>query len=479
MCGILFLQGPEARKSLPIWLDRLRHRGPDDDAVWLGDGMALGFTRLAINGSGLQGRQPYHHGRFVGAINGEIYNHRELAAFFGLDSDQECDTRVVLPLFEKLGSRVIDHLDGFFSAVVVDRDSGEIFCLRDHMGKKPLFVGETAEALFITSELKALDEIVWFETLPKGVSRVKPDTGQIIPVSRHHEFKPTSELRRLMADAVRKRMPMKEQPVGLFLSGGLDSSIVALLTSQLRDDIVYYTLGNQNSPDVSAVKVLVDALGLKDVRFVSRPSSEELPELVERVVYATESYNPSVISNGLSTFLLAEAARRDGIKVVLSGEGADELFGGYHVFREDEPWRETRRQLVDDMHFTELRRLDLSTMAHGVEARCPFLDRTIRAFSDQLGYSDLYAGSTNKVILRRVFEGHLPAEIVQRPKTSFDVGSGIRGQIVAHLRRNGRSEREELKTLWRRLFRFDSSQGYFHRYPVFDHLIDKRGAEHR
>ena len=479
MCGILFLQGPEAGKSLPVWLDRLRHRGPDDDAVWLGDDKALGFTRLAINGRGLQGRQPYHHGKFVGAINGEIYNHRELAASFGLDSGEECDTRVVLPLFEKLGSRVIDHLDGFYSGVAIDRESGAIFSLRDHIGKKPLFVGKTRETLFITSELKAVDEIIWFEILPKGVSRIEPNTGQILPISRHEQVKSTGEIRRLMSDAVQKRMPSKEQPVGLFLSGGLDSSIVALLASKCRDDIVFYTLGNQDSPDVRAVKMVVEALGLKDVRFVSPPSPAKLPDLVQQVVYATESYNPSVISNGLSTFLLADAARRDGIKVVLSGEGADELFGGYHTFREDEPWRETRRQLIEDMHFTELRRLDLSTMAHSVEARCPFLDRAVRAFSDELGYRDLYAGSANKVTLRRAFEDQLPTAIVQRPKTSFDVGSGVRGQVVAHLRRNDRSEREELKALWKRIFRFDSSHEYFHSYPVFDHLIDQRGARHR
>ena len=166
-------------------------------------------------------------------------------------------------------------------------------------------------------------------------------------------------------------------------------------------------------------------------------------------------------------------------QVVLTGEGADELFGGYHTFAEHDPWSQVRAQLMQDMHFTELRRLDMSCMALSVEARCPFLDRAVRTYSDRLDYNEMYSGQENKVTLRRHFEGLLPMEILARPKTSFDVGSGIRRLVVQHLRRNNRSEREELLALWQEHFAFDASAPYFHSYPVFDAAIDLRGEAHR
>lgn len=441
--------------------------------------MALGFTRLAINGNDIDGRQPHRYKHLVGAVNGEIYNFRELARSFDTNDSQGSDTRVVLPLFERSGPRVIEQLDGFYSGVVINRTTGSVFCLRDHIGKKPLFFGQSGENLFIASELKAFDRIDSFEIVPRGLTQVHLDSSRLELLTEHRAAKPSRELQPLMVDAVRKRLPIAKEPLGLFLSGGLDSSILAGLAGQLRNDIVYYALGDQDAPDSRAVETVAQALGLKDLRVVSPPKPSELSSLIRQVVYATESFNPSIISNGISTFLLARALRRDGIRVVLSGEGADELFGGYHLFQRDQQWRETRKRLIEDMHFTELRRLDMCTMAHGIEARCPFLDRTVRAFSDQLDFDDMFAENQNKLTLRHEFRELLPEATLRRPKTSFDVGSGVRGRVITYLRRNERSEREELKTIWEQLFTFDPSNSYFHRYPVLDHVIEKRGAKHK
>ena len=478
MCGIVLLHGPNAEARLPECLYRLRHRGPDDQDIWVGDHVALGFTRLEINGEGLSGRQPYRHGGLVGAANCEIYNYAELTRTFGLATGW-CDAHVVLPLLELRGPRVIDELDGFYSVVAFHPSTREVICLRDHIGKKPLFVGHSQDELFITSELKALDEVDWFKMLPRGVSQVKLKTGRVTQIAEHRPLRPQEAVSHLLEKAVRKRMPRPDQPIAVFLSGGLDSSLVAAIASQLRDDITYYTLGNPEGADRCAVETVVAALGLKDVRAVPLPPSAIIPEFIRAVVFATESYNPSVVSNGLATFLLAQAAHEDGIKVVLTGEGADELFGGYHSFREQDPWREVRVQLIDDMPYTELRRLDMSCMAHSVEARCPFLDRAVRGFSDQLTYDEMYSSDANKTMLRKSHEGVLPLTILHRPKTSFDVGSGIRQEVVQYLRRNGRSEREELLELWREHFSYDASAPYFHSYPVFDAAIDRRGVKHR
>lgn len=478
MCGIVLLYGPNADQRLSGCLARLQHRGPDAKATWRQGQLALGFTRLEINGEGDCGHQPYQYGDLIGAFNGEIYNHFALGQAYGLPLS-ECDTHIILPLFERQGPQAIECLDGFYSGVVFRSGQSEVFCLRDYLGKKPLFVGQSKGETFITSELKALDKIDWFEALPRGASTVNLQTGRVCEIAAHSNQPSTLGLIELFERSVLKRMPKSDQPLGVFLSGGLDSSIVASFVSRLRNDVTYFVLGEMESTDRQAVEIVVKALGLKDVRTVPLPTLDTIPELLSSVVHTTESFNPSIVSNGLATYLLAKAARDAGIKVVITGEGADELFGGYHTFHEDDPWKETRQQLINDMQFTELRRLDLSCMAHGVEARCPFLDRAIHSFSNQLAYHQMYGPDENKVTLRHSFEGCLPPEVLLRKKTSFDVGSGIRKQVVQYLRRNCRSEREELKTLWLESFAHEPSNPYFHAYPVFDSVIDCRGETHR
>lgn len=478
MCGIILFAGRNSESRLSPSLDLLRHRGPDSVGFWHGSDFSLGFARLEINGSGKIGQQPYLDRGMVGAVNGEIYNYHQLAVGHDLPTS-ECDTDILLPLFDFCGPRVIDLLEGFYSAVLIRPEERHVTCLRDHMGKKPLFYGRSKGEVFVTSELKALDAIDWFQIIPTGVSSLNLDTGSLTKLADHRIPKPQGDIVKLLKQAVQKRMPKRKQPVGVFLSGGLDSSLIAALTSQLREDVVYFTLGNEGDLDRSVLGSLVNHLRLKNVHFVPLPSRESIPDLLKSVVYTTESYNPSIISNGLATYLLAREARKIGIKVVLTGEGADELFGGYHSFQENDPWNKIRNQLIEDMHYTELRRLDMSCMAHGIEARCPFLDRELRGLSENLSYRDLYDGGNNKMILRRAFSGTLPDVVLKRGKTSLDVGSGIRREVVRHLSRNGRSERDELRDLWQDCFSFDATSSYFHSYPVFDSAIDKRGALHK
>lgn len=483
MCGVLFLHGPAAGERVAEAILKLRHRGPDDTVVWTEGRSALGFTRLAITDTSKAGLQPFVHGSRVGAFNGEVFNHAELIERHGLEVGGTCDVRVILPLYERMGANIIDELDGFYSGVILGDDQASVTCLRDQMGKKPLIVGRTGTEVFITSELKAVDPVEWFATVPMGVSRVDLRSGEVSMVRPHVPQPVESDLVQLLGNAVAKRIPPEGQPVGLFLSGGLDSSIVAAIASRFRDNIRYYCLARRDAPDLEYTRLLCDSLGLRDVRVVELPSAEELPRLLDQVVYATESYNPSIVSNGLGTYLLSSAVQADGVRIVLTGEGADELFGGYHRFAAGDPWRETRDRLLGDMHFTELRRLDAGSMACGVEARCPFLDRQMVSYAMSLGHSDLYAETTagriNKVALRRAFADALPDAVIGRQKTSFDVGSGLRREVVEYLRRRGRTEREELRDLWTRLFCSDHAHPYFHEYPMFDHAIDVRGAAHR
>lgn len=311
----------------------------------------------------------------IGAFNGEIYNADLLEKQYHLLRNSDCDTHVIAPLFAQLGEQVLSELDGFYSGVIYQLETDSILLFRDHMGKKPLFYGHANNNLFVVSELKALQNIDWFEQVPLGISQLDLATGTLTQIARHQQLtSTTSNLLSAMEQAVIKRLP--KQPFGVFLSGGLDSSIIAAITCQHRQDVTYFTLGDSDSIDVAMVERLVKHLGLKQVIYIPLPSEQKLPGLIDKVLYTTESYNPSIISNGLATYLLAQAAQRKDLKVVLTGEGADELFAGYHEQLSEKEWQVIRTKLITDMHFTELRRLDKCSMAHSIEARCPFLDRS-------------------------------------------------------------------------------------------------------
>ncbi len=469
--------GPGSYVEVEQLLPRLAHRGPDDQQVKGTDDVALGFARLAINGIGEVGAQPMEYEDLIGTFNGEVYNFRELSEQFDLPSSSS-DTEIILPLFKQLGEGILDVLDGFFSGVIVDRSSSKIWTIRDHIGKKPLFVGRSGTRVFITSELKAIENVDHFSRIPLGLSSVDGSTGEIVVIRQHQPFQVNDPISKIFRNAVVKRLPTPDQPVAVFLSGGLDSSLVASVVAQHRPDATYFTLGS--GADHHAVQDVVKALDLQDVRYVGLPDLEEMPDLIRKVVHITESYNPSIISNGLGTYLLSKAVREAGIKVVLGGEGADELFGGYHKFSSpDSDWKGIREQLIRDMPITELRRLDLASMANSIEVRCPFLDETLRNFSDQLAFADLYRGEANKIILRESFPDLLPESILLRQKTSLDVGSGIRGMVVDFLTDTGEKEREVLKKIWNEAFELDDSDPYFSFYPVFDVQINKRGKVHR
>jgi len=480
MCGIALLYGPSASSRINSLIPRLEHRGPDDVYFWKSDRIAIGFTRLAINDITEAGKQPYLCDGYVGAFNGEVYNYASLANKFKIKLNSHCDTHIILPLFLLEHENVLSSLDGFYSGLIYHPATNRLLLFRDHIGKKPLFIGESGGNFFVVSELKALDQISWFKEVPCGISQVDLQNRSFTLIAEHSRVsKPKNDLFSVLFGAVKKRIPTGEHKYGVFLSGGLDSSIIAAILCHLKSDAIYFTLGNQDSTDWLMVQKLSKHLKLSNVCNVPLPSAEELPDLIKTVVYATESYNPSIVSNGLATYVLSEAAKKEQIKVVLTGEGADEMFAGYHYGLSTLQWKETQANLVQDMHFTELRRLDLCSMAHGIEARCPFLDKDIRSIAENLDFTDYFAQGLNKVLLRTTFGHLLPNDIAERRKTSFDVGSGIRAMVVKYLKRNGKSEKEELREIWCDVFQHDVSDPYFHSYPVFDNVISQRGDRHR
>lgn len=484
MCGIVAIIGKESSVLIENALKKIKHRGLDATKIIANELITFGFNRLAINDKSEYGHQPFEYGNLIGVFNAEIYNSEELKNEFNLFTLSNSDTELILPLFEKLGKSIIHYLDGFYSGIIFNKVTKKLFVMRDYIGKKPLFYVNCNNSDFIVSELKAVNQIDCFQIIPKGFSEI---VGSQIKTIEMHKISKISKdnLKQVITSAIEKRIPKEEKQFGVFLSGGLDSSIIASVISKLADNVTYYTLGDKNSTDIQFVKLLSKHLGIEHkLKIVALPTPIDFPELLNKLVYHTESYNPSIISNGLATFLLSKAAFQNEIKVVISGEGADELFCGYPVSKNINDCFEKRTELIENLHFTELRRLDLASMAHTIEVRCPFLDRKVYAASIDCVLNDLIIHTDNgirgKQILREVFRNDLPNEIIERNKMSFDVGSGIRKLVVEYLTRNGKTEKEKLKDIWINHFRNNlSNNSYFHSYPTFDSAINKRGFIHR
>ena len=470
MCGIVAIIGGGYIKTT---LNKIKHRGKDSLNIFQNKFIKIGFNRLAINDKSALGNQPFEYGNLVGVFNGEIFNADELKKTYNLNISSNSDTAVILPLFKTFGSKVIHHLDGFYSGIIYNKINNDIFLIKDYIGKKPLFYVKSESLEYIVSELKSLNIIDNFQIIPKGFSKLDRESIKLLEAHKSDSL-PKNQLRITLCEAVKKRIPRDEEKFGVFLSGGLDSSIIASIVSKEATNVIYYTLGSGD--DYRSVELLAKQCRIANqLKIIELPHENEIPNLIEKIVYHTESYNPSIISNGLATYLLSEAAHNDGLKVVLTGEGADELFCGYNI----DNCFDKRQEFIENMHFTECRRLDLASMAHTIEARCPFLDKSVFAISEDCSAHDLIKDGQEKHILRKAFEKDLPYEISNRQKMSFDVGSGIRKLVVEYLTRNGKTEKVELKKIWSKLFTTTRCKDeYFHSYPSFDKIIGKRGTSH-
>lgn len=476
MCGIVAIIAKNGAEECSKALNRIIHRGTNGTKIIEYNSITIGFNRLAINDLSNKGMQPFEFEDYVGVFNGEIFNTKNLAQKYEITLKSKSDIEIILPLFKKFGSEVINILDGFYSGVIYNKKTKKLFTLRDYIGKKPLFWGKQRNFKFISSELKAFPDVTNFSFVPKGFSEINDD--DIINIKPHRFQKKTKEtLKESIKESVLKRLKVEnDQTIGVFLSGGLDSSIIASIVASKTQNVIYYTLGSPTGVDGLFVKKLAQQLKItSQLKYVPLPKNKDHRELIENIVYHTESYNPSIISNGLASYLLSKKAKEDNIKVVLSGEGADELFCGYKIAKSIEETRLKSNVLINNLHFTELRRLDLASMANTIEARCPFLDKQVYCISQQLSLLEL----KNKQILRDLFKDDLPDEIVNRRKISLDVGSGIRKLVFECLTINNKSEREALKEIWELLFfNCNSTNKYYFKYPVFDKFIDERGPTH-
>jgi asparagine synthase (glutamine-hydrolysing) len=426
-------------------LDTIQHRGPDDRAVHEHPaGATLGHTRLSIIDPG-GGRQPLIADGTALVCNGMIYNDRLLRARIGPDRFHTAtDSESILQGYLAWGNEVVDRIDGMFAFVLVD-GNGRCVAARDPLGKKPLFWGRVGEAIVFASEIKALDGIAEdIEAFPAGCvwdSRDGLRQYYSVPLPQddgRSEREAIASVRVGLERAVVRRL-RSDVPLGAFLSGGLDSSVIAAIAQRHLGNLHTYAVGLVGSSDLAAARKVAEHLGTIHHEYVIGP--EEITAALPRVIRHLESYDRDLVRSAVPTWFVAREAARD-MKVILTGEGADELFAGYAYHADymdgDALQAELHRSLTA-MHSINLQRVDRMTMAHSLEARVPFLDREMidlaMTVPAALKQRPEQACDGEKWILRKACEDLLPAEIVWRGKLQFDEGSGFSDYLADHARR--------------------------------------------
>jgi len=433
----------------------MAHRGPDERDMVMTKLGALAHERLSIVDVAT-GRQPIQGTSNTWVIhNGEIYNHQYLhQTVLGgkyacrTTSDSEC----IVHLYEEFGTDFCNYLDGMYAFVVVDEDKGIFVAGRDPMGIKPLYYGHDAAGnLWFASEMKAICDVCPdFEAFPPG-HYYTPAQGLMRYHNPRWETQPADDrdpsgLRELLEESVEKRL-MCDVPFGVLLSGGLDSSLIAAIAARKLaakgQELHSFSIGlHPDVPDLKAARKVAKFIGTThhEVYF----NIEEGIELVEKLVWHLESYDVTTIRASTPMYFLTRYIREQGIKMVLSGEGADEVFGGYLYFYnapDEDAFQEETKRRVRLLHTADVLRADKSTMANGIEVREPLLDRDLldKAICLHPSVKRPIAGvRIEKAVLRSAFDTpenpYLPEEILWRQKEQFSDGVGyswIDG-LVAH-----------------------------------------------
>lgn len=434
MCGIAGMTEGTRTEQVARMLEALGHRGPDGRGLWCSEHHSLGHTRLSI--IDLEGgAQPMadEQDRLHITFNGEVYNFRFLRKRLGEEKFRtQSDTEVIVQLARTSNSpdQWVRHLDGMFAFAIARGD--ELILARDPLGIKPLYIGQEGQVVVFASELKALGaECTNITEFPPG--HVYSSRGGL---RRYYELGGGEEdvidaqaaeqgLRERLEAAVRKRL-IADVPVGVFLSGGLDSSVISALARRHKDPLDSFSVATENSPDRQPARQMAQFLGTRHHERIY--TIEEAIEALPQVIYYLESFDCALVRSAIPNFFLAKLAS-EHVKVALSGEGADELFAGY-AYLKDLPLAQLRQELrliTSALHNTNLQRCDRMSMAHGLEVRVPFLDVAVVDWAFRMPVELKQHGPERleKWILRKMAEPLLPPEIAWRQKVKFAAGSGL------------------------------------------------------
>jgi asparagine synthase (glutamine-hydrolysing) len=458
MCGIVGIfdlkrNRDELRSQALEMSKKQRHRGPDWSGIFTSDNAIMVHERLSIVDP-TSGKQPLMSadGNLALTVNGEIYNHRELRKNLKQPYEflTQSDCEIILALYREKGIHFLEDLNGIFAFALYDKEKDVYLIGRDHMGIIPLYMGwDQFGNFYVSSELKCINGVCtkiqeflpghylysedgepkkWYNRDWTSYDAVKDNKSDI------------AELRRALEEAVHRQL-MSDVPYGVLLSGGLDSSIISAVakkfaarrveTGDLKDawwpQLHSFAVGLKESPDLVAARKVAEHIGTvhHEVNF----TIEEGLDALRDVIYHIETYDVTTIRASTPMYLLARVIKSMGVKMVLSGEGSDELFGGYLYFHKAPNAKEFHEETVrklSKLHSYDCLRANKSLAAWGVEGRVPFLDKEFMDVAMRLNPADKMAGNgkIEKHILRKAFEDYLPHEVAWRQKEQFSDGVG-------------------------------------------------------
>ena len=468
MCGIVSIlnvkeQMPELRQQALRMSQKIRHRGPDWSGIYCGGSAILAHERLSIVDPESGGQPLYSPDRKqVLAVNGEIYNHQEIRKRYEgkYDFQTGSDCEVILALYRDKGIDFLEDLNGIFAFVLYDEEKDEFLIARDPIGVIPLYIGYDSDGkVYVASELKALErQEVGASAEMKQCENYEP----FLPGHYYWSKEPgmkryyhrdwfdyaavkdnaasVSAIHDALEDAV-KRQLMSDVPYGVLLSGGLDSSVISAIAekySQMRIEdnsqtraywprLHSFAVGLKGAPDLAKARLVADHIGT--VHHEINYTIQEGLDAIRDVIYFIETYDVTTVRASTPMYLLARVIKSMGIKMVLSGEGADEIFGGYLYFHKApsaQAFHEETVRKLSKLHLYDCLRANKSLSAWGVEGRVPFLDKEFLDVAMRTNPSaKMCPGQTmEKRIVREAFADMLPDEVAWRQKEQFSDGVG-------------------------------------------------------
>jgi len=458
MCGFvgafeLKQSAKELRPQVLKMAKKIRHRGPDWSGIYCGEKAILAHERLSIVDP-TSGSQPLYSadGSCVLAVNGEIYNHLEIRKKYAgkYDFQTNSDCEVILALYKDKGIDFLEDLSGIFAFALYDIKNDVYLIARDHIGIVPLYMGwDNSGQFFVASEMKSLEPycskvevfLPGHSLYSKNGKLEKWYSRDWMEYDAVKDNQSSIEVLREALEAAVKRQLMSDVPYGVLLSGGLDSSIISAIAkkySSTREEsggtrkawwpqLHSFAVGLVGSPDLIAARKVADHIGTvhHEINF----TIEQGMDAISDVIYHLETYDVTTVRASTPMYLLARAIKAMGVKMVLSGEGADEIFGGYLYFHKAPSPKDLHEETVrklDKLHLYDCLRANKSLAAWGVEGRVPFLDKEFMDVAMRLNPVDKMCsnGRIEKWILRKAFEDYLPAEVAWRQKEQFSDGVG-------------------------------------------------------
>lgn len=434
MCGIIGIIGKTNEKEIKSLLELVKYRGSSHNELLVLKNGGLGTNRLPIVDPE-NGKQPASNKSktIFAVMNGEIFNYEELKKDLiekGHSFQTNSDTELIPAIYEEYGTDFVEHIDSeMYSIIIYDKQNNSWIIARDQLGVKPLYYTQANGKTYFSSEAKQLSNLkdsLEINIFPPG--NVYKD-GKFINKTKFNnkpELEPTDlviqKIRILFDKALKKRIP-KDEKIGILLSGGIDSSAVLVTALKYSRDIIAFIVGTEKSSDKQFAVKLCEELGVEYK--IINPKEPTIKD-IEEVIKTVETDEKNTIKHSWVSYLACQEAKKHNLKILLCGEGADELFGGYDVFKNipNNLNYQARKLLIEDLHLSQLPRVDRTGMKFTLEIRCPFLDKKLIDLALNLKTTNL-KGETTKEVFREAMKDRLSKEFVNREKIPFSTGAGM------------------------------------------------------